>query len=276
MDSKKSVSASSRPNQATAKSPVVEKRKPTPHTRGRSMDIARSKSISRFAPANNHRSKPVSSQKPDIAPAVKHPTEVKAHSTISQKLTSTRSVPRPASAIKQEAIKQALDKAQPAAEPSKKSFIKRHHRFFSLASIGLIIILLAGFLVYLNLPVLSVRVAAARAGIEATYPEYTPDGYRLAGPVSYSDNQVIINFSAVSGKTSYSIVQSKSSWDSTAVRDNLVRAEVGDNYITTKERGLTIYTYNGSASWVNGGILFSISSDAPLSSDQIRRIAVSL
>jgi hypothetical protein len=60
------------------------------------------------------------------------------------------------------------------------------------------------------------------------------------------------------------------------VLDNYVKEKAGDNYITYNERGLTIYTYNSNAAWVNNGVLYTIDGDAPLSSDQIRRIATSL
>jgi len=55
-----------------------------------------------------------------------------------------------------------------------------------------------------------------------------------------------------------------------------VTREAGANYVTTKERGLTIYTYDSTAVWVSGGILYRIDSKAPLSGDQIRHIATSL
>lgn len=58
--------------------------------------------------------------------------------------------------------------------------------------------------------------------------------------------------------------------------DNVVRPASGDNYIITQERGLTMYAFDGNAAWVNGGILYTIESDAALSGDQIRRIATSL
>ena len=125
------------------------------------------------------------------------------------------------------------------------------------------------------MPSLSVRIASIQAGISATYPEYSPNGYSLNGPVQFSDNEVVINFRANTGNTKFVIKQSKSSWDSSAVKNKVSNDSKGE-FITTEEKGLTIYTYNGNASWVNGGILYAITGDAPLSGDQIRRIATSL
>jgi hypothetical protein len=133
-------------------------------------------------------------------------------------------------------------------------------------------------LTYVNIPSLSVGFASAQAGIKATYPEYRPDGYKLHQPVTYKDGEVTLEFKSTTTDKGYTIVQTRSSWDSSAVLDNVVRKATGDNYITTQERGLTIYSYNESSNavWVNGGILYTITSTAPLSGEQIRHIATSL
>ena len=86
--------------------------------------------------------------------------------------------------------------------------------------------------------------ASAQAGISASYPEFTPDGFSLHQPVTYSDGKVDLKFKSNSNDDYYTIAQTRSSWDSSAVLDNVVEPAAGANYITTKERGLTIYTYN--------------------------------
>ena len=85
-----------------------------------------------------------------------------------------------------------------------------------------------------------------------------------------------MNFKATTSDANFSVNQSKSSWDSDAVLDNYVTPKAGSSYMPYTERGLTIYTYNNSAAWVNGGILYTVEGNAPLSSEQIRRIATSL
>jgi hypothetical protein len=136
--------------------------------------------------------------------------------------------------------------------------------------------MLGGYFTYLNMPNLSVRVAATQAGINATYPDYQPDGYRLDGAIAAQEGKVQMKFASNSGPQNYVITQEKSTWDSSAVVDNLVKPASNDSYVTTNERGLTIYTFDGNAAWVNGGILYTVGGDAPLSSEQIRRIATSL
>jgi len=257
---------------ATKKPTVATASRPN-RTPGRSMDIARSSKISRFAP---HPVKPLAKTvpTPDI-PAVIHPTVRKLNKFRAAKLAAvTPPAPKLAQGIKQEAITAAL--AKPAVKAPKKSFFKRNPRFVNIFSISAAIIILGVYFTYINMPSWSVHVAAGQAGIDATYPEYRPDGYSLDGPVTYNDGQVTIDFAANTGSSKFSLKQSKSSLDSSAVLDSIVRKKVGDKYITNQERGLTIYTYDGNATWVNAGILYSIDGNAPLSSEQIRRIATSL
>lgn len=85
-----------------------------------------------------------------------------------------------------------------------------------------------------------------------------------------------MKFAANGGPQNFTVSQTKSNWDSSTVLDRYIKEKAGDNYITYSERGLTIYTYDGNAAWVNGGIFYTITGDAPLSSDQIRRIATSM
>lgn len=250
-------------------------KKPMPALKGqgRSMDIARSTKIARFAP-HPVAPKPVQAAKSDIA-ARPHPVVAKAHIAHEQRhVTASKPAAKSAQTIKEDAIVAAL--ATPPPKPVKKSFFKRHPRFISVGSIIAIVALLGGYLTYVNMPGLSVRVASAQAGIEASYPDYRPDGYSLSGPVTFSDGEVTMKFVANTGTRSFSITQEESSWDSSAVLNNIVKDAVGDKYITSQERGLTIYTYSGNAAWVNAGILYTIEGDAPLSGEQIRRIATSL
>lgn len=229
--------------------------------------------ITKFAPrptnsTQNHR---VVS---DFGPVV-HPKIAKINQTAQTGIN--RQAPRPSQVIKHEAIAKAMQDAPAHKHTAKKPrHAKKLRRFASVGSISLAVLLLGGYFTYLNMPSLSVRVAAAQAGVDATYPEYRPDGYSLSGAVAYTQGQVSIKFASNSGDQNFTIDQKKSNWDSSAVLDNYVKQKANDNYITYNERGLTIYTYNSNAAWVNGGILYTINGDAPLSSDQIRRIATSL
>ncbi|MEO7904927.1 MAG: DUF4367 domain-containing protein [Candidatus Saccharimonadales bacterium] len=184
----------------------------------------------------------------------------------------------PSQIIKQQEIEKAL--ATPAKKESKRRKLakktNKHSRVMSIASASLALLLLGGYFTYLNMPSLSVRVAAAQAGVDATYPAYRPDGYSVNGLVTYSEGAVSMKFAANGGPQSFTIDQTKKNWDSSAVLENYVKPKSGGNYIPYSEQGLTVYTFDNNAAWVNKGVLYTISGDAPLSSDQILHIASSM
>lgn len=241
---------------------------------GHTMDIAKSHAIARFAPHPVVNTKVATPASRDI-PATKHPLLTRARLSQGFKQASvTKKAQLSSREVKEQAITAAL--ATPTPKTHKKKFLKRHSKLVTILSISIVVAVAVAYIVYLNMPALSVRVAAAQAGINATYPQYQPDGYSLDGPVTFTDGAVSIHFMANTGDKKFNITQAKSSWDSTAVLDNIVTKAAGQNYITNQEQGLTIYTYNGNAAWVNGGILYTITGDAPLSGDQIGQIATSL
>ncbi len=247
---------------------------------GRNMDIARSSNVSRFTPRPtlvNENSPKTVTRSTDNMPK-RHPLVAKldAQHLNKQRQNPVMPVQKPASVIKQEEIAKVFDKLEEhkkSEEIARKKIFKKVNVFSII--IGVIFLTIIGYFIYVNIPILSVKVASAQAGIDATFPEYRPDGYSLNGPVSYSDGQVTIAFKSNTNDSKFVINQSRSSWDSTAVKNQVSKDSNGE-FLTTTERGLTIYTYGGNASWVNGGILYTITGDTSLSGDQIRRIATSL
>jgi hypothetical protein len=148
-------------------------------------------------------------------------------------------------------------------------------RLASISALGLSVLLVGGYIAYLNAPNLAVRIAASRSGVEAALPGYNPSGYRYAGPISYRPGSVVVNFRSDSGQ-SYTIAQEESNWDSRSLLENVVAQRDGE-YQTFQEKGLTVYIYNGShAAWVNDGIRYSLEGTASLPPEQILRIAASI
>jgi hypothetical protein len=244
--------------------------------------------ISKFAP---HPVPRATKRVMDVGP-VTHPHVAKAHAVSHAKANvplhnsvNTIQAPREhyvahkqtAQEVKRSALHEAVANTHVNHNTNpKRKLLKRHPRAMSIVSASFAIVLLGGYLTYLNMPSLSVRVAAAQSGINASYPNYQPDGYSLNGLVGYSEGKVTMKFASNGGPSGFTINQTKSNWDSVAVLDNYVSPRAGASYIPYTERGLTIYTYGNNAAWVNGGILYTIEGDAPLSSEQIRRIATSL
>lgn len=250
--------------------------------------VRRSAMISRFAPSKHaaavHATTAHAAARP-VAPQQAQKRPVTAHKPVQQHSSAnTPHHPAKPEALKGRELKDHLVKERmhgiDTAKPEKKhrSFSERvkgnRPRVATLITSMAALVLLGGYLTYLNLPSLSIRVAAARAGVEASYPSYQPAGYSFAGPVAFSPGEVRVNFASNTNDYNYTLVQRSSSWDSQAVLDNYV-SEQSDQYATLQERGLTIYLMDNEAAWVNGGVLYVIDGDAPLSSEQIQKIASS-
>lgn len=265
---------------ATAVKPAKAKTQHTTHP-----------SVRKFAPQISDIRKVANIDREDTAPIV-HPTVKKAEMRRPQqskrhpKVAATPIIKpsnaatyTPSSVLKNQAIEKAMNSAAPRGKHGfTPDYFKRRakRQRFSMAATVMAFTILGGYFTYLYMPNVSVRVAASQAGVDASYPSYKPAGYSLSGPVAYSSGEVKIKFVANASPLGYTITQSQSDWDSSAVLDNYVQPKVGDNYTTNRENGLTVYTYNNNAAWVNKGILYTISGDAPLSSDQVRRIALSM
>lgn len=232
--------------------------------------VAKSPHITKFAPH------PVA----DIAaPKVRQHVAVQSHviTTAHHKAAERTKTPVAQSSreLKDHLIKQQLDNASTQVHHKTHKKARAPLRVSSVMAACFGVMVLGAYLSYINMPNLSVRVAASQAGINAQYPGYTPSGYRFDGPVSYSNGQVLLTFQATGGTTNYQINQQKSAWDSQAVLDNFVVAQ-STEYDVNDTQGLTVYTYDNNAAWVNKGVLYTISGDAPLQTDQVLKIATSL
>ena len=229
--------------------------------------------ISRFnSTKTNHRTANIADV--DLKPVV-HPL----HSRVLVKQDikkSVQSIPKPARLIKDEAIAKAISQTPKRQDSIRLKKHRRHLKIFSIASIVLTLLIIGSYLSYLNIPAVSVYIARSQSGINASYPEYKPDGYVLDGPIKYSAGTVSMKFSSAGGENNYTIQESKSVWDSSALKEHYVRQNAGKEPTIHTERGLVFYMHDNNATWVNKGILYAISGNAPLSTDQLRRIATSL
>ena len=162
------------------------------------------------------------------------------------------------------------------AEKETKHFKKRKggRVLLALATSAACVIALAA-LVKINLPNISVKVAAVQTGVEASYPGYVPRDYNLTGV--YTNNQtVIVEFSGPDDKK-FALAEEKSSWDSNALLTNYVKAAYGDNYEILREQNITIYISSSNATWVKDGVFYRLTATAgSLNKKQIKNIATSL
>ncbi len=243
--------------------------------------VAKSPAISKFGPSHKVAQHHVAAPAVHHAPQQQHHEQPRMHPVAAKALAKAAPVavqqPQNSKELKEALIRERLAEATPHHEQhhTKRNRLTRQPRLATILTSSLALLLLAGYLTYINLPNISMRVAATRAGISANYPNYKPDGYHFAGPITYQPGEVNITFQSNTNERNFVIKQKASGWDSQAVLDNYVAKKTG-TYLTYQERGLTIYSFGNRAAWVNGGLLYTIEGNAPLSSDQLLKIATSM
>ena len=225
-----------------------------------------------------------------IPKATVHPVQKAAINRI-----QTRSIAMPqmkkltAKELKEQAIKKALANAEKISngkQSGKKAQkddimddVKMHFglgRVVLALSCAAVAVLAIVYFVNLNMPDISLRVAAMQTGIDATYPGYVPRGFSLSG-ITSEDGKIILNFKSSESDDVFSLIEENSSWDSSALLTSFVKSEYGEDFSTVREQGLTIYIKDGNASWVNGGIMYKINAvSGSLTKKQICSIATSL
>ena len=189
--------------------------------------------------------------------------------------------------LKDQAIKRALASAEQtttenkkAAKKIRKSEAGKLHFGFGRVMLALSCAAAAVFaIVYfvnLNMPDISLRVAAMQTGIEASYPNYIPRDFSLSD-ITSEEGRVTLNFRNASTGDAFSLVEEQSSWDSNALLTNYVKDAYGENYTTIREQGLTMYVSGSDACWVNGGVVYKLkTTSGSLTKKQIKSIATSL
>ncbi len=144
------------------------------------------------------------------------------------------------------------------------------------AALSLAAIFIVGFFVYQNIPNLAMRVASMRADVEGSLPSYKPSGFSLSSAIQYKPGQITLGYKSKSDDRNFQITQRASDWDSQSLLANYV-APKNKPYQTVKNKGKTVYLYEGSnATWVDGGVWYTIEGESMLNSRQLQDLAASL
>lgn len=171
--------------------------------------------------------------------------------------------------------KQAKKLAKKEAKATR--HIKKHRAgriILAFAASAACMIALA-MLVKVNLPNISVSVAAAQTGVEAKYPSYTPRDFNLSGV--YTDNESVIVEFVGPNDTGFTLSEEKTSWDSNALITNYIKGAFGKDYEAATESGVTIYISHSNAAWIKDGVLYKLNASAgTLTKRQIKSIVTSL
>lgn len=167
------------------------------------------------------------------------------------------------------AVANARSHEQPEYKPAQKASSKLLRISAGFASV----LVLIGFIAYVNMSAIQLHVASMQAGFHAQLPSFKPTGYALTGGVRNSNG--IVSFRFQSGDSSFNIQQQSSNWDSQTLLDNVV-ATASTSHKTYQNNGRTVYIYGDNATWVNGGVLYNMKVTGDLSNQQVVNVAASM
>ncbi len=146
-------------------------------------------------------------------------------------------------------------------------------RALVISVVAVIAVLGSGWYAYQNIPKVTLKIASARAGFQASLPDYHPSGYALEGPIQYTPGQITMTYHSTLDTRQYQIVQQPSKWNSETLLNNVTSSH--QPYQTYENNGKTVYISDGQATFMNGGVQ-TIIKGASLTGDQLAKIADSL
>lgn len=259
----------------------------SPARASRAKTIAKSSHISRFGLAG-HGEQKKNHEQPQTIKAEAREREVQSASSSTAKNPAQFAQPKPnvMAGLTNSQLERLLDHALTRAGAHKKTSKKRDDNSmwqrikimpkWATISASLAVVLVLGlFFAWQNIPQVSMKLAASRAGVQASVPGYTPPGFGFSGPITYSNGAVSIRYVAGGDSAkSYLITQQKSNLNS----ESLAESNVPANAQVHEVNGTKVFiSSDGSdATWVNQGIRYKVTDQAGLSSDQIMKIAESL
>lgn len=177
---------------------------------------------------------------------------------------------QPSQDLFEAALASATSHQQPAPHHKMK---RRHSKLINVTAAVTAFLIIGGFVAYLNVPNIEMRVASMHAGFSAQLPGYKPTGFAMNGGVQHSDGKVRVSFR--SGDQAYTITQQASDWDSQTLLDNSVALGTSPRQ-TVQSKGRTIYLFNNHASWVSAGVRYDITGNAQLNPSDVASIAASM
>jgi hypothetical protein len=148
-------------------------------------------------------------------------------------------------------------------------------RFVNIAGGSLLLLITLGIVVYQQIPQISVKLAASKAGVNAKLPA-KPSGFTYNGPIEYADGTVNIGFKSNSDQRSFMVSQQKSTATASTL-PRLLSQATGQSTQNINVGDKTVYLYGTSnAAWVDNGVLYKIEGNSSLNSSQLLDIVKSV
>jgi len=268
-------------HQVQVHNPQIEAVVATPHPKPQTAKgVAKHSSVERFG----HITAP---PKKTVQKVIATPMQPRLHS--SEQKSTAPPMPSMTASASHKHLERMLDEALTTADSHHQTLHRksRSHRIWrkvkSMPKLltfggGLIILAsLSSLILWQKVPQVAVRVAAARANVDAAIPRYAPSGFAFSAPVQYSHGSVSVKYNSKNTTShKYVLTQQLSNWDSSSLASSIMSKNT--QVQTSEINGTTVYIYgdHNDASWVNHGVRYTLTDYANLSTDEILKIANSL
>jgi hypothetical protein len=136
-----------------------------------------------------------------------------------------------------------------------------------------VVLIVGGFVAWIQRPHIELRIASFQAGFQASMPEYQLEGYERS-PIRNEHGQVVMSYHF--GSNHYQITQQPSNWNSQALYDGVVAGASTEPPKIIQSKGRVVYVYGSNASWVDRGVRYDITGNAPLTPEDIRAVIDSM
>lgn len=174
--------------------------------------------------------------------------------------------------IFEQAIQNATHYVDIAAHKAHYKKKARRHTV-SVAAGTLALMIIGGFMTYINTPGLQLKIAGVRAGVATNTPHFAASGFRYNG-VAVEGNRRVIGLTTNSGD--FALTQESTSWTGDQMIEHVsaVQADGTPTYRTVHVGNDTAYRLNDTsqATWVKNGTWYQLSGKTPLSDDQLRAL----
>ncbi len=138
-----------------------------------------------------------------------------------------------------------------------------------------VLVIIASFFAWRNIPQLSTKVASMRTHISASIPSYSPAGFSIAGPAVAGDNSVTFQYKDNTDASKfYTIKEEASNLDTSSLIAS--HNSSSQQVQTSQANGVQIVVLGSKSMCVSGGKLTTIADQAGLPPDELLNVAKSV
>lgn len=234
-------------------------------------------SVQKFAPTQHvqHKIAPKIAQMP-----VAHQQQAVTPPTVTSQYTAPKPQQKTASDFVQGQLTKTIEHTHASTPQTKKkrrlSLSTKKGKIKGIATAGMATLLIGGFIIWQNMPTISLVMANREAGISARLPKGVPSNFAVSSVRASGEGTVIVNYASRADSRVFALTQARADATSASLESTIAQIS-NNNYQTYQAGGITLYmSENNRVDWIDGGVRYNISGETGFSPDQIASIATSL